>query len=214
MLEEAVVERSDDRKKSPSWLKPVVMMPSEDFEAIIKAVDPSLHQAFAEVIFSNCRAACFVFYRAQGLWRARYNSYDDNYARKLFQLDRGGFPMAAGDLTLGEWLSKIKRAAARINEIDTFRASDLFDYVETEHGITSDIFKSMSRICSLVVYSGGLDIENFEECLLLSLQLCRHIQGWESFGRLKVLWEVLHRPREEVEETGITIDLDSLMPPT
>jgi len=154
-------------------------MPSQDFESNVQAIDPSMHPEFAEVIFSNCRVACFDFYRDNGLRRTKYGR-DDIDEPKLFQLDTGGFPKSAGDLTLRDWLVKIQRAA-RWNEDDAIPTSNVYDWLGM-----GNLFSSMTRLCSLIDPWGRLDNENFEEYLLLSLQICRHMNGWDSFGRLKV----------------------------
>ena len=192
--------------QSPSWLKPIVTMPSLDFEANVQKIDPSMHAKFAEIIFSNCRVACFDFYHANGLWRTKYGREDINEP-KLFQLDKGGFPKSAGDLSLRDWLVKIQRASARLNEADTIHASDLYDFMGSP-----DIFRGITRIQLLLDPWGRLHIGSVEECLLLSLRLCRHINGWDSFGRLKVLWEELHRPSVDVAEAGLKLDFERLKP--
>jgi hypothetical protein len=206
-VQQASAERNTTTK-SPSWLNPVVTMPSQEFQANVQAIDTSMHQELAEVIFSNCRVACFDFYRANGLWRTRYGRDDGILEPKLFQLDTGGFPKSAGDLTLRDWLVKIQRAFSRINEEDTVHAGDFYDFL----GI-GDSFRRMTRICSLTNHLGRLDTENFEEYLLISLQICRQINGWDSFGRLKVLWEDLHKRPTDVGESQLKLDLESLKPP-
>ena len=183
-------------------------MPSQEFQANVQAIDASMHQELVEVIFSNCRAACFDFYHAHGLWRTKYGRKDRINEPKLFQLSTGEFPMSAGDLTLRDWLVKIQRAFSRINEEDTVHASDFYDFL----GI-GDSFRRMTRICSLINHFGKLDTENFEEYLLMTLQICRQLNGWDSVGRLKVLWEDLHKKPTDVGESRLKLDLESLMPP-
>lgn len=199
--------RRDPNAESPSWLKPIVTMPSLDFEANVQKIDPSMHAEFAEIIFSNCRVACFDFYHANGLWRTKYGREDINEP-KLFQLDKGGFPKSAGDLSLRDWLVKIQRASSRLNEADTIYASDLYDFMGER-----DIFEGVTRIQLLIDPWGRLHIDSVEECLLLSLRICRHINGWDSFGRLKVLWEELHRPSVDAAEAGLKLDFERLKPP-
>jgi len=172
----------------------------------MQATDPSMHLELAEVIFSKCRVTCFDFFRENRLWRTRYSLHDINEP-KLFQLNTGGFPKSAGDLTLRDWLVKIKRASDRINEYDTIHDSDIYDFEGSR-----DIFSGMMRLCSLI-NSGKLDIENFEESFLLSLQVCGHLNGWEFFGRLKMLWEELHRPSADIGEAKLELDLERLKPP-
>ena len=203
-LQQASREYTNTAARSPDWLKPVVMMPSQDFESNARLVDPSLHGILAEVIFSNCRAACFDFYRTNGLWRTKYGRNDSIYEPKLFQLVTGDFPQSAQDLNLRDWLVKIRRAA-RWNENDAIGAGDVHDFL----GL-GDLFSRMSRICSLLDHEGKLDFENFEQNLLTSLELCRQINGWEYFGRLKVLWEELHKPSTELN-LGLILNMERLV---
>jgi len=190
---QALAEPDEDRTQSPSWLKPVVMPPSEGFKVNVQAIDHFFHVGLVDVIFSNCRVTCFDFYHASRLWRTRYSIHDELNDPKLFQLENGGFPKSAGDLTLRDWLVKIQHAESRLDEYDSIQVTALYDF----HGI-NDPFKGITRICSLNAYAGRLDIGNLEECLLISLRLCQHINGWESFSRLKVLWEELHSPSEGI----------------
>jgi hypothetical protein len=90
-VQQASREYNNTATRSPDWLKPVVMMPSQDFESNAQLVDPFIHPIVAEVIFSNCRAACFDFYRTNGLWRTKYGRGDIDEP-KLFQLVIGDFP--------------------------------------------------------------------------------------------------------------------------
>lgn len=205
-LQQASREYNNTATRSPDWLKPVVMMPSQDFESNTRLVDPSIHPILAEVIFSNCRAACFDFYQTNGLWRTKYGRGDIDEP-KLFQLVTGDFPQSAGDLNLRDWLVKIGRAA-RWNEDDAIGAGDVHDFL----GL-GDLFSRMSRICSLLDHEGKLDFENFEQNLLTSLELCRQINGWESFGRMKVLWEELHKPSTELNlgSAGLKVGLEKLI---
>ena len=200
--------RGDLNVQSPSWLKPIVTMPSLDFEANVQKIDPSMHAEFAEIIFSNCRVACFDFYHANRLWRTKYDGADGINEPKLFELDKGGFPKSAGDLSLRDWLVKIQRASARTNAADTFYASYVCDFMGTY-----STFSAIMGIQLLLDPWGRLRIGSVEEFLLLSLRLCRHIHGWDSFGRLKVLWEELHRPSADVAEAGLKLDFERLKPP-
>jgi hypothetical protein len=205
--EAATVGRASGTQ-SPSWLKPIVTMPSSVFVENVRKLDPSMHEQLVEIIFSNCRRACFDFYRENRLWRTKYSRGDVDQP-KLFQLDKGGFPESDGDLSLREWLLKLQRAYVRINCEDSFHAGDMYDFL----GTCDDLFRSLTRILRLVDPWGRLDVGSVEESLLLSLRLCRHLNGWDAFGRLKVVWEELHKDSADVVEAGFGLNLENLKPP-
>jgi hypothetical protein len=203
---EAATEGRASGTQSPSWLKPIVTMPSSIFVENVRRIDPAMHAQFAEMIFSNCRSACFGFYRENKLWRTKY-SHQDNDQPTLFQLDKGGFPKSEGDLSLRDWLLKIQRAHYRIGLLDSFAVDDVYDFEGT-----NGLFRELTGITRLIDPWGRLDIDSVEECLLLSIRLCWHIHGWDSFARLKVVWEELHKHFADVEEAGFRLNLENLMP--
>ena len=201
---------------SPSWLKPRVMMPSQDFEANVQATMPFLQARFAEIIQANCRVACFDFYNVNKLFRTKYSSRDLSTDPKVFQLDGGGFPSIADNLTLQDWLVRIQRTVTRLNYDDGINTSAFHDWSGMD-----DILSRAAKICSMIDYRGRLDVEDFEENLLIGLQICRHLNGWMPFGRLKALWEDLHKPfadyGDQIDyQTGgliYEIELQTLLPP-
>jgi hypothetical protein len=189
---------------SPSWLKPVVMMPSQVFETNLRSIHPSMQAEFVEVITSNCRTALFDFYKAQGLWRSQYGRGNEP---KLFAMENGKLPECAEDLSLREWLLKLQQAYSRLGEMDTFRPTAIYDLPNVNVTIAE-----MPRIAVLIDPWGRVDLENAEECLLLSLRLCRHINAWDPFGRLKVLWTELHRLPVDIGGSRPNLDFQRLKP--
>jgi hypothetical protein len=190
-LQQALREENSVTTKSPDWLKPIVTMPSQDFESSARCIDPSEHQAVATLIFSYCEAACFDFYHNHGLWRTKHGREDKADQPKLFQLESGGFPESAGDLSLQDWLVKIQRAFRGIDD-NGIVYGDIHDFLDL-----GSLFSRAPRICSLLDHEGRLVIEDFEQILLTSLELCRQLNGWNSFRLLQVFWEELHKPSTE-----------------
>lgn len=193
--------------ESLDWLNPRGAAASLDFRRNLSVLDPRMHNELPEVIFSNCRLACFQFYRANGLWRTKYGNDDSPSDPKLFQLDDGSFPKDMLDLHLRDWLLKIQRAYGRINEADSVHASDIYDFLGS---CEQSLFRGLTRILLVLDYQGALDMDRAEESLLLGLRLCRHINAWDSFGRLNVVWQELHRRFVDFEATGINIDMRDL----
>jgi hypothetical protein len=92
-----------------------------------------------------------------------------------------------------------------LNYSDAVYSSDFYDYFSIR------FWGCEAKVCSIINYCGRLDIKSLEEILLNSLQICGHLNGWDSFGRLQVLWEELHRP--PVGEAKLELDLKKLKPP-
>jgi hypothetical protein len=55
-----------DNRLSTQWLTPVVSLASDEFVERIQALPDHVHLELANVIFSNCRLACFEFYYSNG----------------------------------------------------------------------------------------------------------------------------------------------------
>jgi hypothetical protein len=97
---------------------------------------------------------------------------------------------------LQHWLLKIQHASSgyRINEPDAVQASNFYDYVGA-----IETFQAMPRIPSILDPWGKIDTGSFEECLVYSIRLCRHLQTWDSFERRKALWKSIHTPSVNME---------------
>ena len=203
--------------ESPSWLKPAVKLPCLDFEINIARLDPLLQFQLAELVFSHCRAACYGFYNAIGLHPTRYN--DSSGQSEQFQLDRHPlsgprefklelYPTSPEDLDVSEWLLKMQHLYARIFKDRTINTVHIYDY-DSAWGV----FQRLTSILLLLDPFGNLNIENAEESLLLTIQLSRHLNAWDSFSKLKILWVELHRPSSIVETVGgLDLDLVRLRP--
>jgi hypothetical protein len=192
-LQQASSEKNNVTTKSPDWLKPIVTMPSRDFESSARCIYPSEHKYVALVMSSYCEAACFDFYHNHGLWQTKCRREDKEDQPKLFQLELGGFPESARDLSLQDWLVKIQRAS-RWNDDDAIGERDVHDFRSL-----GNLFSRMPIICSLLDHEERLVIEDFEQILLTSLELCRQLNGWNSFRLLQVFWEELHKPSTEFD---------------
>lgn len=198
-------EQEDNTTKSPDWLKPVVNMPSKNFESNIRMIDPSLHQLIAVVIGSNLRATCFEFYESNRLWRTKYHRTDGEHEQKLFEFSGSGeFPKSPTQLTVQEWLMKIQQAA-RWNEPDAIAVGSIHDFKAL-----GNLFQRMTSICSLLDHENNLVCEDFEQNLLTSLEVCRQLNGWNQFRRLQVLWKEFHKPSTEIDFEGLEKILDRL----
>ena len=176
----------DDFRQSPTWLSPIVNMPSAKCKAYISNIPLDYHAQLADIVFSNCRTACFEFYRASGLWRTQHDGKD--WERKLFQLDNDRFPESPDDLSLRHWLAKIRRAGStQVEDYGSVLARDVYDW---KGAVES--FKEIPKIPSLLDPFGRIDTDVFEECLVTSMRLWSHLQAWDAFGRLKFLWKDVH----------------------
>jgi hypothetical protein len=181
----------------PAWLSPKVSMPSAKFKAKVQDFSPTTHTRLIETVFSNCQIACFDFYQANGLWRTKHGDKDTRGERKLFQMDNGRFPSSPEDLSLQHWLFKMRHACSgnSINTSDSVQANNLYDFMASY-----ETFAAVPKIPLLCDPVGRIDKDNFEECLVYSLRLCRHLQAWDAFGRLKALWNDIHTTSSNLEE--------------
>jgi len=184
----------------------VGMLPSQITLLFMSRLPDEAHRNVAEVISSNCKATCFSFYQRHALHRSKFSTEEGNYKRKLFQLpDLVGldcFPQTAGDFSLEEWIGKYVHAWSRRDEQDTLNGSYIYDLTCARH-----IFKHISKITRVVDAWGRLDVNQVEECLIYSLGLCRSLSHWDSVGRLRALWDAIHRPESPF------IDKERLMAP-
>ncbi|KAK3947734.1 hypothetical protein QBC32DRAFT_223540 [Pseudoneurospora amorphoporcata] len=184
----------------------VSILPSQGFLLFIDWLPSEAHTDIADIIFSNCKVACFNFYQFYGLYRTKFGYDDDSSAWKLFQVsDSPGraFPQTANDLSLEQWTSKLVHAHSRIGAEDTIYRSHLNDWDYSKH-----VFKHFPQITILVDPWGKLKVDVVEKCLVYSLALCQVLKRWDSLDRLKALWDAIHRPESP------SINKTLLMPPS
>ena len=167
---------------------PVGRLPSQDFIDFMQQLPSSGHSDLVEIIFSNCKAACYQFYRVHGLHRTKYGD-KDGLEPKLFELPRNRFPKAPDDLSLDDWINKLIHAYGRLNASDSINESHLYSYT-----YSLEFFGDLPKITTLVDAWGGVRVAAVEECLVYGLALCRVLKGWDSLDRLKALWIDVHRP--------------------
>ncbi|RKL27770.1 hypothetical protein BFJ72_g12898 [Fusarium proliferatum] len=167
----------------------------------MKHLPSTAHADIADIIFSNCKVACFDFYRVHGLYRTKFGNRDGPFDQKLFQISAlPWFPLTPNDLELHEWTSKFVDAFKRINEPDSFCSSSLREYIPS-------IFSHITKITNLVDAWQKVKVNMVEECLVYSLALCWILNGHHSLDRLKALWAVIHQSELR------SIDKAQLMPP-
>ncbi|KAJ9625386.1 hypothetical protein H2204_010359 [Knufia peltigerae] len=171
----------------PKGLTPAVTLRSPEFVARIESLSTGEQSQLAEIIFANCRTACFDFYRNNALWRAKFATSDTSHDRRLFELDNGTFPKTPNDLDLVQWLLKIRYTTSSIAPPDAVSTMAFWDY----NGMHST-FAWSTRIPALIDVFDKIDTDVFEECLLCSIHLCQHLQAWNAAGRLKALWKMIH----------------------
>ena len=125
--------------------------------------------------------------RISGLWRTQYGLNDSPEERKLFQLANGTFPETWQDLNVREWLAKMLRVHARVNESDSVQAGCFRNYQ-----YSARLFSNITLIPSLIDPFSKIDAHNFEDRLTLTFFLCEHLSAMDKAARLKVLWKEIH----------------------
>lgn len=174
--------------KVPEWLSPSRCLPSPAFRSMVEQMDSFQSRCLGDAVITNCQAACFHFYQTNALWRTRYSDSGEG----LFEVE--GFnclrsPDTYQDFGLPVWLAKIRHAlSARLNKPDSVTSDSIYDWP----GYYAD-GSSFLMIPSIISPWGHIDIGQYEEGLLNAIRLCRHLQAWDSFGRLKGLWNDLHQ---------------------
>ncbi|ETI24248.1 hypothetical protein G647_03617 [Cladophialophora carrionii CBS 160.54] len=132
-------------------LAPVVSLASDEFVEKIEELPNGYHLELAEIVFSNCRLACFDFYFAHSLWRTKYARDDPPDERKLFQMDDGEFPQSPDDLELRDWLAKILLVHGRVSDPDVVPARSILNYAESHQ-----LFSKLTTIPAMVGEFGAL----------------------------------------------------------
>ena len=178
--------------------------PCQDFVLFMDRLSGRAHADIADVadpmdivdiIFSNCKAACFGFYQLHRLYRAQFGDGDSWKDQKLFQLSKSKppapdrFPQTPDDLDLEDWIAKLTRVFARINKTDTVYSTEVYDL-----SYWGRIFGHVTKIPHLVDSWGEVRIEVMEEYLIYSIALCQVLGRWHCRGRLRDLWLAIHRP--------------------
>ncbi len=99
------------------------ILPSRSALLFIKRLPDTAHGHVADIIFSNCKAAFFTFYRRHRLHRSKFDAEDGSSKQKLFQLPNSAgpdrFPQGADDFSLEDWIHKFIHLWTRRNEPDT-----------------------------------------------------------------------------------------------
>ncbi|KAJ9604697.1 hypothetical protein H2200_010811 [Cladophialophora chaetospira] len=192
-----------DSPLSTEWLVPVVPLASDEFVTRMQQLSDDEQQELAEVVFSNCRLACYDFYHVNGLWRMKYSRQDSPHERKLFQLDGNVFPRSPDDLELREWLAKLVVVHARVNDPDGIQTRSIRNY---EH--SSGIFANITLIPTLLDPFGRIDPYIFEDRLVLTFFLCEHLCAMNAASRLKVLWKEIHNSSfGQIVHTNVSLAL-------
>lgn len=195
------------RHKVPEWLVPTRSLPSPEFRRLVEQLDTYEARCLGDTVITNCQSACFHFYQANALWRARYSDSGEG----LFEIEGTNClraPDSYDDLGLAVWLAKIRHAlSARLNKPDSVTAESVYDwpgYYANGSGFL--------MIPSIIGPWGHIDLDQFEEGLLNAIQLCRHLQAWDSFGRLKGLWKDLHQ-WSSTKDVGYRLSFKKWMQP-
>ncbi|OCT45720.1 hypothetical protein CLCR_01609 [Cladophialophora carrionii] len=123
-------------------LAPVVSLASDDFVEKIQELPHGYHLEIAEIVFSNCRLACFDFYFTHGkclevkitpaFGGTKYARDDPPDERKLFQMDDDELPQPPDGLELRDWLAMIFLLVhGRVSDPEVVPAQSILNYTES-----------------------------------------------------------------------------------